>query len=606
VANESLALSQPGGASILENWFPTQTGIRVRGGSRRTATVSTKLVESLLNYASGSVKKAFAATDGKIVEWAGGGAAPGPVVIPDPSVTGQTSNYYSYVQFATVGGDFMVAVNGTDSALVFNGTAWEVLDEATRKIAFDAQTANYTIGLTITGATSAATAVIVAVVDNGVTGTLRVKTVVGTFVDNEIITDSATGSARANIPTGAVTIPAVTGVLTSKLSQVWIYKNRLFFVEKGKKKAWYLPVDSIGGAALEVSLDGVFQKGGALSFGATWSMDAGDGLDDKCVFISTNGEAVIFEGSDPSNAATWSLVGRYDISAPLGIRGTMRAGGDLLIATVAGIVPISQAISKDPAALSLAAITRAIEPEWHKESTSRISRPWEIAKWSEFNKAVISMPANTVSVTSTSIWGSMIWGAFTWGEGATQRLSDAAQCFVINLETGAWSKYVGWDVQCTVIHDGYLYFGTSTGKIMQAEIGGTDDGQPYYCQYAGLFETMGTRGSTKHILMARPTFTYSQDFIAAVSVATDYVMSFPPAPSSIPTSALPEGWDVSKWNQSLWDTGVSDKVRARWISIGRNGYSIAPTVQITCAILPTPNAELVSIDMTYSNGGIVV
>jgi hypothetical protein len=385
--------------------------------------------------------------------------------------------------------------------------------------------------------------------------------------------------------------------LTSKLSQVWIYKNRLFFVEKGKKKAWYLPVDSIGGAALEVSLDGVFQKGGALSFGATWSMDAGDGLD---------GEAVIFEGANPSDANNWALVGRYDISVPIGIRGTMRAGGDLLIATVAGIVPISQAVNKDPAALSLAAITRAIEPEWHKETSSRVARPWEIAKWSEFNMAVVSMPGNTTVIPTPSLWGTMIWGDFTWGANATVVLSDQAQCFVINLETGAWAKYIGWDVQCTVIHDGKLYFGTSDGRIMQAEIGGTDDGAPYYCRYAGLFESMGSRGSVKHVLMARPTFTYSQDFISATSVATNYVVSFPPAPSSVPTSALAEGWDVSKWNQSLWDTGVSDKVRARWISIGRSGYAVAPTVQISCAVLPTPNAELVSIDVTYSNGGVVV
>jgi hypothetical protein len=609
VTNESLALSQPGGASVLENWFPTQTGIKVRGGSRRVATVSTTLVESLLNYASGAIKKVFAGTDGKIVEWTnpvGAGGAPPSMSIPASSVTGQTSNYYSYVQFATVGGDFMIAVNGTDSALVFNGTSWEVLDEATRKIAFDAQTANYTSGLTITGATSGATGVIVAVVDNGTTGTLRVKTVVGTFVDNELITDSATGSATANIPTGAVTIPAVTGILTSKLSQVWIYKNRLFFVEKGKKKAWYLPVDSIGGAALEVSLDGVFQKGGALSFGATWSMDAGDGLDDKCVFVSTNGEAVIFEGANPSDANNWALVGRYDISVPIGIRGTMRAGGDLLIATVAGIVPISQAVNKDPAALSLAAITRAIEPEWHKETSSRVARPWEIAKWSESNMAVVSMPGNTTVIPTPSLWGTMIWGDFTWGANSTVVLSDQAQCFVVNLETGAWAKYIGWDVQCTVIHDGKLYFGTSDGRIMQAEVGGTDDGAPYYCRYAGLFESMGSRGSVKHIMMARPTFTYSQDFISATSVATNYVLSFPPTPSSVPTSALAEGWDVSKWDQSVWDTGVSDKVRARWISIGRNGYSVAPTVQVTCAVLPTPNAELVSIDVTYSNGGVVV
>lgn len=603
VANESLALSKGGAASVLENWFPTQTGIRVRGGSIRKATVSTVIVESLLNYASGSTKKMFAASDGSIYDIT---APVSSTIAPTADVTGQTANYYAYVQFATVGGDFMVAVNGADSALVYDGSAFETLDAATTKIAYDAETAPFTVGLTVTGGTSAATGVIVAIVDNGTTGTLRVNTVVGTFVDNETITDSATGSATSNIPTGVVTIPAVTGILTSTWSHVWNYKNRLFFVEKDTKRAWYLPVDSIGGAASDFSLEGVFQRGGALMFGATWSMDAGDGLDDKCVFVSTNGEAVIYQGSDPSDAADWALVGRYDISVPMGIRGTMRAGGDLLLACVNGIVPISQAINKDPAALSLAAITRAIEPAWKHDVADRSLRPWEIAKWPEKNMAIVSMPGATTTVSTSSIWGAMIWGAFTWGSGTSQVLADLPYCYVVNLETGAWTKYTGWDVQCLVVHNGFAYFGTSDGKIMQCETGGTDDGLPYYCKYGGLFEPMGARGTVKQIMMARPTFTYSQDFIAKTSVATNYVMEFPSAPSSVATSALPEGWDSAEWDSAIWDSAVSDKVKAQWLSIGRHGYSIAPTVQVTCAVLPTPNAELVSIDITYSTGGVVV
>ena len=54
--------------------------------------------------------------------------------------------------------------------------------------------------------------------------------------------------------------------------------------------AWCLAVDAIGGAAIQISLSGVFKKGGSLLFGETWSIDAGDGLNDVCVFISTTGE----------------------------------------------------------------------------------------------------------------------------------------------------------------------------------------------------------------------------------------------------------------------------------------------------------------------------
>ena len=95
-----------------------------------------------------------------------------------------------------------------------------------------------------------------------------------------------------------------------------------------------------------IYLAGAANKGGKLLFGATWSIDAGDGIDDKCVFVTDLGEVLIFTGSNPSDAANWRQEGRYQIGAPLGMNAHMLLGGDLLIATVDGIVPVSQAIQQ--------------------------------------------------------------------------------------------------------------------------------------------------------------------------------------------------------------------------------------------------------------------
>lgn len=65
-------------------------------------------------------------------------------------------------------------------------------------LAYDGQTANFTVGLILTGDTSGATARIVADSDSGTTGTLTVRDIVGEFLDNEVIRDSATGVAQAN------------------------------------------------------------------------------------------------------------------------------------------------------------------------------------------------------------------------------------------------------------------------------------------------------------------------------------------------------------------------------------------------------------------------
>jgi hypothetical protein len=65
-------------------------------------------------------------------------------------------------------------------------------------LAYDSQTANFTAGDVLTGSTSGATARITDDTDAGSTGTLTLQDVVGTFVDNEIITSSSGGSALAN------------------------------------------------------------------------------------------------------------------------------------------------------------------------------------------------------------------------------------------------------------------------------------------------------------------------------------------------------------------------------------------------------------------------
>lgn len=62
---------------------------------------------------------------------------------------------------------------------------------------FDAQTAAFTVGETLTGGTSGATGTIYAQTDYGTTGTLILTSVSGTYSDNETIT-SAAGSATAN------------------------------------------------------------------------------------------------------------------------------------------------------------------------------------------------------------------------------------------------------------------------------------------------------------------------------------------------------------------------------------------------------------------------
>lgn len=123
VRNENIALSKPSGAYVLENWFPTATGIVTRRGRQRHATVSGNPVTGMMTYVVGTFTKLFAANSAGIYDV----TSPASPTTPVSAVSGAgtvTSGSFSSVQFSTSGGDFLVCVNGENLHKVFNGTSW--------------------------------------------------------------------------------------------------------------------------------------------------------------------------------------------------------------------------------------------------------------------------------------------------------------------------------------------------------------------------------------------------------------------------------------------------------------------------------------------------
>ena len=225
--------------------------------------------------------------------------------------------------------------------------------------------------------------------------------------------------------------------------------------------AWYLPLNAVGGQLLEIPLSGAAAKGGNLMFCATWSIDAGDGIDDKIVFVTDLGEVLIFTGSDPSDATgsqPWHQEGRYMVDPPMGMNAHMGLGGDLLIMKVSGIVPVSAAITKSSEELELAAITRQIRPMWRDEVVAKRQWSWTMENWTEYGGVFVTWPGGT---------------------------PGNQYCAVVNASTGAWCRYTGgWDATCFLRLRADLFFGTQDGRIVQAERGGYDDGKPYVATLA--------------------------------------------------------------------------------------------------------------------------
>lgn len=583
VSAQNLAAMAPGTCLKCVNAFPTTTGVRVRGGNIKHATIGaddgTEPVESLMGYVGATIRKMFASDDGNIYDIT---SVADPDVVPTPVVTGQTSNYYAWVNFATTGGYYLIAVNGSDPELLYDGTNFvPVGSTPVYALDYTAETGTFTVGQTLTGGTSGATGTITNVIDAGTTGTLWFDNAAGLpFQNGETITDTATGSATAD-GVEELIAPAVTGVNTAEWSHVNVFRNRLYFVRKNTLLVDYLPTDSIGGTASQLNLAGIFADGGAVYFTATWSSESGSSaLADYLVVVSTQGEFAVFQGSYPGDT-DWALAGVYDLGIPLGINAWFKAGGDIVVATERGAIPISAARFKDPSALSMDAISKDIHPDWVKEAALRRSVPWECVKWDEKTALYVNVP---------------VTGPAT-----------IPRPFVANLQTGKWCEFTAWDMRCMVVHDRQLYFGCNDGTVRAAEISGYDLDMPYTYQIAMAWDHLGQPGFLKTVRQAKAEFLTARPVNVLISASTDYTQQFPLPPVPFNDTAPSSLWDTGQWNVALWDDG-DEPVRqsTRWMSVGRTGEIFSMEIQVPMGTPNTPDCELSVLLWTAETGGLIV
>ncbi|MEM9969518.1 MAG: hypothetical protein AAF762_00245 [Pseudomonadota bacterium] len=373
---------------------------------------------------------------------------------------------------------------------------------------------------------------------------------------------------------------SLTGVDANQLIYPFAHKERLFFIEKDSLKAWYLPVKSVGGALSDLDLSSVFRRGGKLLMGGTYSTDAGDGVDDFCAFVSTNGEVAVYQGSNPGDANAWALVGLFEIGEPLGADAWIRAGGDWVIATTEGMVPLSAVFTRDRAALSLASISRAIESEWAREVRNRVGSTWRCAKWDQANMAMVSMEvAETSQLTP-------------------------AQVFVVNVETGAWAPWPGPNVGLLAVFQGRLY-GVANDVIMEAEAASSDVGELYTARLAWWPDDLGGGANIKRVIKARGTFVAQTTFAPKVSVGVNYSLDFPTQPSASALSGV-DTWDAGIWDTAVWGGARPEYRRTRWKTISRTGFAVSPQVQVTIGGGAPPEIDVVALDVLHETGGAVV
>lgn len=340
--------------------------------------------------------------------------------------------------------------------------------------------------------------------------------------DNSFIYNADAGTFADLTPSS---VPSLTGINSNDVTHVSLFANRIILCKLFSLSFFYLPLNSVGGAASEFDLGAVFRKGGYLVATASWTMDAGDGIDDRFVAISSEGEIVVYQGSDPSSATAFSLIGRFDVGKPIGKRCFLRYGGDLVLITQDGVWPLTKALLN-------ATVSR-------KEALSdRIQNAFQAYAQtygtpSYFGWQGVLHPIGPALLINVPVGNSQSYQ------------------FVMNTISGAWCRFTGWNAECMMSSNNRLFFAIGR-NITLGWTGDNDKNTDIVARAKTAFVYGAARGRQQQVALIRPVLSTGESLETQMGLTTDYADDGALSTTTLDYVAALALWDVSIWDTSIW------------------------------------------------------
>lgn len=352
---------------------------------------------------------------------------------------------------------------------------------------------------------------------------------------------------------------------------VTAHQQRLFLIPKGKLAFDYLPVSSIAGDASRFELGPYCKLGGYLMAMASWTVDAGNGVNDMAVLITSKGEVIVYSGSFPGSADDWSLVGTFRCAPPVGRRCFVNRGGDVIINTFAGPISLKDVLAGRDVNESKSTLYN-IQPTFKDATAAFGDLPgWEAVYYPEQGVTLFNVPA-----TGTGLYNQHVFVS----------------------ESSGWCIFGGWNATCFVVHDKELYFADATGNIFKALSGTTDNGMSIKGDIELAFDYLGN-ASEKHIALVRPVWRSTTDLTVDMVVNTDFTRQAP----TYQLTNIGEGtdWEDLDWATWEWDNST-DFIFQPWENAAAEGRCASLFLRTETKNLI---AALFSIDYVVEDGGMV-
>lgn len=345
-----------------------------------------------------------------------------------------------------------------------------------------------------------------------------------------------------------VSTPAITGLTPSDIVSSTTHMRRMWLVQKDTLKAWYLPVDAVGGAAAALDLSGIAKRGGYLMAIESWTIDSGAGLDDHWIAITSEGEIIVYAGSDPSSANTWAIKGVWYIGSPIGRRCLIKFGGDILMILKNGVFPLSKALLSASVDRTVA-MTDKIDQAMNAAASSHSSNfGWQLTSYTAENMLLLNVPIT---------------------EGSSQHQ------YVMNTLTGAWCRFTGYEANCFEVFGDELYCG-GNGVVSKAWSTFSDNG----AGITGIGETAFDYFSAKtkkSFKMVRPILSTNGTPAVSIGIDIDYEDADRLTTNTF-TGIMAGLWGIALWGIGLWGSGL--QTIRNWIGVSEIGLCAATHIHI--------------------------
>lgn len=376
----------------------------------------------------------------------------------------------------------------------------------------------------------------------------------------------------------AVSSPPLTDLDSSSIVNATVFKSRVFLVIVESLSFYYLGVNAISGKVTEYPLGAIFDKGGTLIACETWSLDSGEGIDDYIIFITSEGEVAVYQGTDPSSALNWALVGVYYIGRPLSYSCATKVGGDLLLLTVQGVYPLSKALQSATTNKQIATSYK-IQPAFDfYVSNGEGFYGWQILFYPGATMLLVNVPFKRDDPNN-----------FLY-----------SYQFAMNTTHNSWCRFTGMASEVWGIFDNRLFF-AKHNIVYEALVGDKDGSNPIRGKAKQAFNTLGSSQYNKHVKLVKPIIEVNGGMGLKLGFDVDFKVDT--ALNTHSTNTFADS--ISYWDQDIWDNAVwtGNLINANWVTIPNN---VGMWFSLNLAI-ETKDATISWISTQYStiSGGYI-